>query len=272
MVPGFRVETVPIRICNALRYGCPPVMATAVSPAVSSRTAGPAVRGAIWLALLCAGCAAAVDAGPQPGLVPYACGEGTAVAHFSDDAVALALPDADLRLPQAVAASGARYEGDGTLFWIKGDEALLERPGAPALTCTVGPPAHWRDAAGAGVDLRAVGQEPGWLLDIDAEGVILLRADYGETVLSVPAPLPRAEGGTLSWHARTQARRPDVTAPDVTAPDVTAPDVTAPDVAVLDVAVEERVCRDVMSGQPYPLAVTVALDGRTLDGCGAWLR
>lgn len=205
------------------------------------------MRGAVWFALLCAGCSGMAGAGPEPGLVPYACGDGTAVARFSDGAVALALPDADLRLPQVIAASGARYEGGGTRFWIKGDEAVLERPGTPELTCIVGPPARWRDAAEAGVDLRAVGQEPGWLLDLDAEGAIVLRADYGETVMGAPTPPPRGNRGARSWDARSGAGR-------------------------LDVAVEERVCRDVMSGQPYPLAVTVAFDGRTLDGCGAWLR
>jgi putative lipoprotein len=201
-------------------------------------------RAAACLILLCAGCAGLAEAGPERGLVPYACGDETAVARFSDGAVSLALTEADLRLPQVPAASGARYEADGTLFWIRGEEALLERAGGPARTCAVGPPARWRDAAEAGTDLRAVGQEPGWLLDLDLGKGIVLRADYGETVVSTPAPAPGA--GTLSWHARAGSRR-------------------------LSVAAEERVCRDAMSGQPYPLAVAVTLDEQVLHGCGTWL-
>ncbi|BCS31920.1 hypothetical protein TBR22_A11230 [Luteitalea sp. TBR-22] len=90
---------------------------------------------------------------------------------------------------------------------------------------------------------RAVGNEPGWTLDIGG-GRISLVADYGAT--RADAPLPAAT--TLEAGKRLVARTTDGRALEVTLVDV--------------------VCADTMTGMPRPVTVEVVLDGRTLKGCG----
>jgi uncharacterized protein len=50
-------------------------------------------------------------------------------------------PDGYLALTQTVSGSGVRYMADGdggeTVFWIKGKDAMLDRPGAPDLPCRI---------------------------------------------------------------------------------------------------------------------------------------
>lgn len=50
-------------------------------------------------------------------------------------------PDGYLALTQTVSGSGVRYMADGDggeiVFWIKGKDAMLDRPGAPDLPCRI---------------------------------------------------------------------------------------------------------------------------------------
>lgn len=108
-------------------------------------------------------------------------------------------------------------------------------------------PDPWEAARARGIEYRALGQEPGWYLEID-EGVSMrLVYDYGERDATTPAPRPSREDGATVYHAATDAHD-------------------------LRVVVEERPCSDVMSGLPFPDTVTVTIDGRSYRGCGRDLR
>ncbi|HEX7038391.1 MAG TPA: META domain-containing protein [Pseudomonadales bacterium] len=89
---------------------------------------------------------------------------------------------------------------------------------------------------------EARGNEPGWLLTIDGERMAL-RWNYGDDEIAVPRP--RAE-------ATPDGRRY----------------VASGDGRELRVDVVDALCRDDMSGMPYPSRVTVTIDGETLRGCG----
>jgi putative lipoprotein len=101
----------------------------------------------------------------------------------------------------------------------------------------------WVEASGRGIDFRAVGQEPGWYLEIDNEHVMHLVYDYAERTATTPVPAPVVSSEGVSYTAVTDAHR-------------------------LAVVIEPRPCSDAMSGQPFPSTVTVTIDGRTLRGCG----
>jgi uncharacterized membrane protein len=102
----------------------------------------------------------------------------------------------------------------------------------------------WEGARAAGVDFRAVGQEPGWIVDVYAQGRIVALLDYGETLIEFPRPEPTypAEGST---RFETQAGG-----------------------HTLSITYRRFRCEDAMSGEAYPSAVEVVIDGRTLNGCG----
>jgi len=102
----------------------------------------------------------------------------------------------------------------------------------------------WETARAAGVDFRAVGQEPGWIVDIYTQDRIVALLDYGETRIEFPRGEPTypAEGAT-----RFSAQR---------------------DGHTLSITYRRFPCEDTMSGEAYPSAVEVVIDGRTLNGCG----
>jgi putative lipoprotein len=189
---------------------------------------------------------------PGPGSRSYFCQEEFRfVAQFEEglDMVRLLLPDTTLTLPPVVSASGARYD-DGTYgYWAKGDEALLEMPGRSYTGCVSdegGP--GWRDAKARGVRFRAVGQEPGWLLDVQADGAIDVEADYGEAVHHFPPVEPEVDpgAGRTIHRIETEAHRATI-------------------------VIDDEPCRDAMSGWPFEATVTMVLDGREYGGCGRWL-
>lgn len=102
----------------------------------------------------------------------------------------------------------------------------------------------WEGARLAGVDFRAVGQEPGWIVDIYTQDRIVALLDYGETRLEFPRTEPTypAEGSTR-YESQANGH-------------------------TLSITYRRFPCEDAMSGQAYPSAVEVVVDGRTLNGCG----
>jgi hypothetical protein len=94
-------------------------------------------------------------------------------------------------------------------------------------------------------DFRALGQEPGWQLEIRKGLGIRFQYDYGDK--QAVTPMPRAEtdpqSGDRSYHAVTETND-------------------------LQVVIQPKRCADTMSGKPFPATVTVTLDGREFRGCG----
>lgn len=165
-----------------------------------------------------------------------------------DEAVRLILPDTTVTLPRVVSASGAKYGEGPYTYWSKGDEASIETPAASFTGCLSdegGP--GWREAKARGVRFRAIGQEPGWILDIRGDGGIDVQADYGETVFSLPPSEPVAgPGGRTVYRVEGEAHR-------------------------VMIVIADMPCRDAMSGWPYESTVSMILDGREYRGCGRWL-
>jgi uncharacterized membrane protein len=100
----------------------------------------------------------------------------------------------------------------------------------------------WHAAKLRGVAFRAIGQEPGWLLEITNGEEILVVTNYGQTKESYAYVEPQED----------KAARETVFQIDA-------------DTRVL---IEGKPCTDSMSGESFEVTVTVALDGETLQGCG----
>lgn len=155
-----------------------------------------------------------------------------------------------LVLPQVPAASGSKFEAGGVLFWVSGAHVRFEVDGQAFGPCAQRPEDAVPEAAEARhVDFRAVGQEPGWLLEITEGQRIHFTYAYGEREVLMPAPDPATDyaAGRATYHAVTEAHD-------------------------LRVVIEQAACKDVMSGEAYESTVTVTLDGETYRGCGRVLR
>jgi len=209
-------------------------------------------RAVIAGALVFAGCGSSPQSsestaskGAAPAKPPitarFDCDTLALTAVFHDDRVVLELPDRAVTLPHVVSASGARYSDGPVTFWNKGREATFEIDGRKQ-TCREqrGP---WQEAADRGIDFRAVGQEPGWFLEVDKEKQIRLVYDYAEHELVTSLPAPKAQGSATVYDTTVKSEH-------------------------LVILIEEAPCTDVMSGEAFPNSVTVTVGTRTLRGCG----
>lgn len=175
----------------------------------------------------------------------YRCGDLAVTVRPGADELALVLPDRSITLSQVPAASGAKYEYDDVVFWGKGINTAMLMLGDEVIECLLDRrETPWVDAAARGAVFRAIGQEPGWHLEIHPERIVLVYS-YGEARAAVPNPgaLVDPAQPIRRWRAVTEAH-------------------------VLAVTVEDRPCTDVMSGDILPAAVTVELDDSRFTGCG----
>lgn len=168
------------------------------------------------------------------------------VAKIGADAAWVFRPAGTVSLARQVSASGVKY-GDGTVtLWTKGEEALLEEVDAIHRECRNDRRrAVWEHAKLNGVDFRAVGNEPGWVLEIVTGATIVVQTDYGAKryVFDLPPAEENAETQTTLYRTRADGHG-------------------------LSIALRAQPCRDTMSDESFETQVTVVLDGRTLQGCG----
>jgi uncharacterized lipoprotein YbaY/uncharacterized membrane protein len=185
----------------------------------------------------------------------WTCGEMTFAADFdtANGRVDLQLPEGAMSLPQAQSASGARYvDHRGNEFWTKGNTATLTREGGGKLDCVRAdaPPqagSPWDAARQRGVAFRAIGNEPGWMVEVGRGDAPPLHAelDYGKRKLDVANA--QALSGLLGYAG------------------------TAKDGTKVRLVLERKACSDGMSEQQYPVDAMLDVGGTAYRGCGRFL-
>lgn len=168
------------------------------------------------------------------------------VTAFGDETLRLWSLHGAWQLPQAVVASGARYQNGEISFWNRGDKAQVETPRGQ-LQCQL---AHRRDARTRdehpGVMFFAHGNEPGWTVELDNhEPRLVLTTDYGDTTetLSYMMSVMDNDAGRVVLENADAGR-------------------------FFRVRIEAAACFDDMSGNPHPARVTLSIDGEQYSGCG----
>lgn len=172
-------------------------------------------------------------AGEQPLVSDLHCGQLPLAVAIDGERLLLDIKGEQHELQQAISASGARYVAAGepeTSLWFKGEQARLVLQGMEYPQC-------------APVDaiiepFRASGNEPFWSLTLEQGELVLNRLNEGE----LPAQ-PYLLGDTPG-QLKSQGE------------------------PAIGVQVSDQLCRDDMSGMPYPQKVSVQLEGSVLHGCG----
>jgi uncharacterized membrane protein len=152
-------------------------------------------------------------------------------------------------LTSVVTASGARYRDERIDFWNRGEAATVIVDGR-TYECRVATAANdpWERARAAGVHLRAIGQEPGWMIEVTEEVELVLVTDYGRRRERFEHPQrDTAEPGATIYRAADGDRR-------------------------VQVVVRTQRCGDTMSGEAFELTVTVRIGDEELHGCGRRLH
>jgi heat shock protein HslJ/membrane-bound inhibitor of C-type lysozyme len=196
------------------------------------------------VAALASGCIHPDRTGPDKGAQPlapvkifYRCGDTPVVFNGPDGHAQMNVAGESFDLKPVVSASGARYtavDDTATGFWSKGARALVTVRGRELPECLA-----LREPE---LPFTARGQEPGWMIRIDAD-TIFLNADFGALQLRMPKtePLSTAEG--FVYRTAAEDRR-------------------------FAVAIRPEICADVATGMPHPFRVRYELDGETREGCG----
>ncbi len=176
-----------------------------------------------------------------------------AVFDIPGERVDLALPSGAVSLPLAQSASGARYADHlGNEFWTKGAEGTLTRQGGAKVECVQqdAPPqagSPWEAAKRRGIAFRAIGNEPGWLLEVGPGDTPRLHAelDYGARTLEV------AKADSLSGLMGYAGATADGTK--------------------VRVVLDRKPCNDGMSDAIYPVDAMIDVGGTSYRGCGRFL-
>ncbi len=105
----------------------------------------------------------------------------------------------------------------------------------------------WHKAKLRGVSFRAVGQEPGWLLEITAGKEILLITDYGQKKTVYPYVQPKIDNEQRQTIHTIEDQK-------------------------LEIIIRGEDCSDIMSGEKYAVSVLIQIDNKQLRGCGRALH
>ncbi len=184
------------------------------------------------------------DQRPLAKTMVYDCNGYDFIARLGPGEMAVWLPDHYVILSQVRSASGTKYVEGDIEFWSKGDEAILSVGDQQYLNCALVPGrVPWEDARRRGVEFRAVGNEPGWSLEIQGDKHLLFLGDYGMHRVATPNPGAQVQGEVRRYHAVTES-------------------------ADLQVEIVQQPCFDTMSGEAFTSQVTVTLNDEIFYGCG----
>jgi membrane-bound inhibitor of C-type lysozyme len=181
----------------------------------------------------------------------YECSDGYSfVARIEGEKAWLFLPEKTISLPHVPSGSGAKYSEDQITYRSKGDEALLEIGSEKHTKCKNNRVmAIWEDAKLRGVDFRAIGNEPGWNLEIMMSDKIVFVGNYGQNRYEFITTGPSTDQQTRTTVYKVQNDKHE-----------------------MSVIIIGRRCRDTMSGEAFETTVTVILDGKQYRGCGKALH
>ena len=181
------------------------------------------------------------------GTQRWQCGEVLLDARREGETMHLSFSGRTLALPHVESLTGARFaDAGGNAFMQLEDHATLTLAGDDSRDCTISARVSpWNDAAARGIGFRAVGNEPGWFVEVGTGGSPSLHAtlDYGDREVIVAKAQPAGLGFTGK-----------------------AADGTA---VVLEI--QRTRCQDGMSGEAFEATARLVVGNKTYRGCGAFL-
>jgi uncharacterized membrane protein len=167
---------------------------------------------------------------------------------FRESAITLEMHEGPRKLPQVVAASGAKYSDGSLTFWTRGDSATWEHQGTTVECRALRFESLLADARERGVRYRGTGNEPGWLVEIGPGERIEFVTAFGQERHSFDSATESAGDGNARVFNATHGDQP------------------------IQVTVSAGSCMDDMSGAAFDHVVRVEFGGQSHRGCGTALQ
>ncbi len=163
-----------------------------------------------------------------------------------DEKVWLFTDTLSLALQKVPSSSGLKYEKEGIHYFSKGYEASLETPNIKYTNCSNNRyKAIWEDAKLRGNDFRAIGNAPGWYLEIAEDGAkTVLVTEYGNEKYELD--LGKAFRSSQSTRYKIKG--------------------------FIDILIENKRCNDSMTGKSFESSVSIKLNKKRYKGCGKSLH
>jgi len=180
----------------------------------------------------------------------YECPEKNDIpVSIKDNQAWIFLPGKTINLPHVQSASGAKYSDGTNTFFSKGEDAYFQTEAGAFPNCRNNRQlAVWEHAKLTGVDFRAVGNEPGWNLELRPYH-IEFTGDYGATHQTFARPEPQndMENKQTTFYVDNGT-------------------------AHMTILLKAEKCFDTMSGESFETTVIIRDNGNRLQGCGRALH
>jgi len=183
------------------------------------------------------------------GLRSYQCEDlRIDVTFLGGEEAALTLPDRDLVLRRVDATAFPRFAAGGEEFAMgEGSAASLQLEGGERISCTgTGERSPWGAARGRGILFRAVGNEPGWWVEVEGTQppTIRIYLDHGTVERVFPQAITLANRSGFRAGGETGG---------------------------IELLIVPAPCMDPMSGVRFPSSVMAILEEGELNACGRFL-
>ncbi|VAW73574.1 hypothetical protein MNBD_GAMMA15-2211 [hydrothermal vent metagenome] len=172
------------------------------------------------------------------------------VARQEGDAMWLFLPGQAVQLPRIKGEPGNRYHSEAIRFQHQNGKARLELTDAIYEHCRNNVQTAAREHAKLnGVDFRATGNSPDWILDITLDGDMQLvtGADHATLVFATPEPLILENERKTLYTAQNKKHQ-------------------------IIIELVGKPCRNARTGNTRAVTVNISVDERKLKGCGGALH
>ena len=165
------------------------------------------------------------------------------VAEIQKDEAWLFLPSKTVKAKRDKSASGEKYSIGNIVYWSKGYEATLD-DGEKRYQCkNDGIAATFERAKLSGVAFRAIGNEPGWILEVTSDREVLFLTNLGQDKTHFEVTEKFSDYSSTEYEMHSNHN-------------------------VLHVRIENRRCQDTMVERTYESTVYINFDGVNMIGCG----
>lgn len=159
----------------------------------------------------------------------------------------LYLPEKTITLGHAFSLFSAKFNTGNTTLWVEDDVARLEIGAVMHEQCYNNPAkAVWAQAKLNGVDFRALGNNPSWILEI-VQGKNIIFADYSNKLnrYLFDRPVPEIDKAASKTVYKVSNKN-----------------------HALSITIIGTPCQDTVSGEAFDFSVQVKLDDQLFTGCG----